>query len=94
MNKIGSRLVSQMRKEMLPLNVTSFNYINFSLGSRSTGHQGVIHSTWPQCVVSLKPVCPSSERDGVSANLMDKLFQGKGPHQSKLDKTVKVSTKY
>ena len=34
MNKRGSWLISQMRKKMFPLDITIFNYIDYSRGSR------------------------------------------------------------
>ena len=34
MNKRGSWLISQMRKEMFPVDITIFNYIGYSRGSR------------------------------------------------------------
>ena len=43
----------QMRKEMFPLDVTIFNYFDFSLGARSIEHQELIRSAWLRSMVHL-----------------------------------------
>lgn len=52
----------QMRKEMFLLDVTIFNYFDFSLGARSIEHQELICSAWLRSMVHLSlSVLPQTE---------------------------------
>lgn len=58
-----------MRKEMFPLDVIIFNYIDFSREGMSTGHQGSLLRSMPTELEhgEPQPVCLSSDRGVVSA---------------------------